>query len=157
VSTSDDNPRAPHRIASYATALGTFGTISLSVLLAGRRRDQLPERYQLVDLGIGALAVQKFSRLLAKDAVTTPVRAPFTEFEEPGAPAELNESPKHGHGQHTIGELISCPFCMAPWVSGAYVTGLMFAPRTARTWAAVFSMVGVSDGLQHVYARLQSS
>lgn len=149
-----DNPRV--RIPGYASALAVFGATAASVLLAGRRSDRLPDRYQPLDLALGALATQKFARIVAKDAVTTPVRAPFTEFEEVGAPAELNESPKDGHGRHTVGELLSCPFCLAPWISGAYVAGLIFAPRLSRAWAAVFGIVGVADDLQHVYARLQA-
>jgi hypothetical protein len=136
--------------------MGVFGTTATAVLLAARRTRRLPDRYAVPDLVLGALATQKFTRLLSKDAVTTPVRAPFTTYEEPGAPAEVNERPRtHNALQHTIGDLLSCPFCLAPWVAGAYVTALVFAPRVARTWAAVFSMVKVSDDLQFVYARLQ--
>jgi hypothetical protein len=152
----DDNPRAPARIASFATALGVFGATATGVLVAGRREGRLPDRYASLDLALGALATQKFTRLLAKDSVTTPLRAPFTRFAGEGAPAEVNERPKkHNPAQHTLGELLVCPFCLAPWVAGAYVTGLAFAPRVARAWAAVFSMVSVSDDLQYVYARLQ--
>jgi hypothetical protein len=151
-----DNPRAPGRIASFATALGVFGGTAAGVLVAGRRAGQLPDHYRPTDLVVGALATQKFTRLLAKDSVTTPLRAPFTRFEEAGAPAEVNERPKeHNAAQHTLGELLVCPFCLAPWVAGAYVTGLALAPRVARAWAAVFGIVGVADDLQHVYARLQ--
>lgn len=151
-----EGPRDPAHIAGYATALGVFGTTALGVLLAGRKTGRLSERYAVTDLAIGALALQAFTRVVAKDAVMTPVRAPFTEFEEVGAPAELNESPRPEHGKHTVGELLSCPFCLAPWFGGAYVTGLTFAPRVARAWAAVFSMVGISDDLQFVYERLQT-
>jgi hypothetical protein len=150
-----DGPRDPAHITGYATALGVFGATSLGVLLAGRKEGRLPERYATMDLVVGALATQKFARLVAKDSVMTPLRAPFTDFQEVGAPAELNETPKHEHGKHTVGELLTCPFCLAPWVAGAYVTGLAFAPRLARAWAAVFGMVGASDDLQWVYDRLQ--
>jgi hypothetical protein len=153
----DDNPRAPGRIAGFASAMGVFGTTAGAVLVAARRERRLPDRYRAADLVVGALATQKFTRLLAKDAVTTPVRAPFTTFEGPGMPAEVNERPRsHNPAQHTLGELLACPFCLAPWVAGAYVTGLVFAPRVARTWAAVFGIVKVSDDLQHLYARLQT-
>ena len=84
------------------------------------------------------------------------MRAPFTEYEGLAGPAELNESPKSGHGRHTLGELLTCPFCLAPWVATGYVSGLAFAPGVARSWAAVFALVATSDALQHVYARLQT-
>jgi uncharacterized protein DUF1360 len=137
--------------------MGVFGMTAAGVVVAGRRTGRLPDRYDPMDLVVGALATQKFTRLLAKDSVTTPVRALFTEFEEEGAPSEVNETPKqHNPAQHTLGELLVCPFCLAPWVAGAYVTGLAFAPRVARAWAAVFGIVGVADDLQHAYARLQT-
>ncbi|WP_310963409.1 DUF1360 domain-containing protein [Nocardioides terrisoli] len=151
---SDDNPHAPVRVASFAAALAVFGTTSIGVLLAARRKG-MPDHYRTQDLLLGALATQKFTRLIAKDPVTVPIRAPFTDFEGVSGPAELAESPKPGHARHTVGELLSCPFCLAPWVAGAYETGLLFAPRVARAWAAVFSIVGASDALQQAYARLQ--
>lgn len=152
-----DSPRQPTRIASYASAATVFVGTSAAVVIAGKRNGRLPDEFRPQDLVVGALATQKFARLLAKDAIATPVRAPFTEYEGLAGPAELNESPKDGgHGQHTIGELIVCPFCLAPWVAGAYVTGLAFAPRVARAWAAVFALVGASDALQNAYARLQT-
>ena len=151
-----DSPREPGRITSYGIALATFMASASGAVIAGRRTGAGPERYLPSDLVIGALATQKFTRMLAKDAVATPLRAPFTDYEGVAGPAELNESPKDAHGRHTLGELLSCPFCLAPWVAGAYVTGLAFAPRAARAWAAVFSLVSVSDTLQHAYVRLQS-
>jgi hypothetical protein len=56
--------------------------------------------------------------------------------------------------RHTVGELLTCPFCLAVWIGTAYVAGLGVAPRAARAWAAVFAVTGVSDFLQHAYARL---
>jgi hypothetical protein len=153
----NDTPREPSRIASFAAALAVFGTAAVGVVVAGKREGRLPDRYEPMDLVVGALATQKFTRLLAKDSVTTPVRAPFTRFEEAGAPAEVNEAPKkHNAAQHTLGELVLCPFCLAPWVAGAYVTGLAFTPRVARAWAALFGIVGLADDLQHAYGRLQT-
>ena len=57
--------------------------------------------------------------------------------------------------RHTIGELLTCPFCMDVWIGTAYVGALQVAPRAARTWAAVFAVTAVSDFLQHAYARLR--
>ena len=87
--------------------------------------------------------------------MASPLRAPFTEFEGPAGPAEHQEEPRGSHGvRHTVGELLSCPFCLGVWVGTAYVAGLAVAPRPTRTWAAVFGVVGLSDFLQHVYGRL---
>jgi hypothetical protein len=150
-----DNPR--DRASSYLATLAAFGTGVVGLVVGGRLSGQsLPDRYRLLDLALGGLATHKFTRLLSKDAVTTPLRMPFTEFEEPAGSAEVNEQPRSGHPEHAIGELISCPFCLAPWVSVGYVAGLALAPRWARTWAAVFSVVGASDFLQHAYAHVRA-
>ena len=150
-----DDPR--RRIPGYLTALGAYGAGTLATALAAKARGvQAPDRYRPADLALGAVAVHKFARLLSKDAVTTPIRAPFTEFEEAAGSGEVNERPVDGHLQHTIGELLTCPFCLTPWLATGYVAGLSIAPRAARSWAAVFSVVAGSDALQHVYARLRT-
>jgi hypothetical protein len=145
------------RIPGYVAALTVFGTGVVATVAAGRAQGRdLPERFGVVDLLLGAVATQKFTRILAKDAVTTPVRAPFTEFEKPLGSAEVQERPRDGHPLHTVGELLTCPFCLAPWTATAYVAALIFAPRAARAWAAVFTVVGGSDALQHLYARVRT-
>jgi hypothetical protein len=147
----------PHeRIPGYAGALATYGTTVLAAAVAMLARgDRLPGAYRTSDLVLGALATQKFTRIIAKDAVTTPLRAPFTEFEEPLGSGEVQDRAREGHA-HVVGELLTCPFCLAPWTATAYVAALAVAPRAARAWAAVFSIVGASDALQHVYARVRT-
>jgi hypothetical protein len=54
-----------------------------------------------------------------------------------------------------VGELITCPFCLAQWVATAFTAGLVFAPRATRLVAGTFSTVAISDALQNVYAFLQ--
>jgi hypothetical protein len=145
------------RIPGYLGALTAFGASVLTVTLAGRVRGaELPERFGIADLALGAVATHKFTRILAKDAVTTPIRAPFTEFEKPLGSGEVQDRPKVGHPAHALGELITCPFCLAPWTATAYVAALALAPRAARAWAAVFAVVGGADALQHAYARVRT-
>jgi hypothetical protein len=151
----DDNPR--RRLAGYAAALASFGgTVVGSALLGGMSGKELPDHYGWSDLTLGAVATHKFARVVTKDAVMSPLRAPFTHYQEPAGSGEVNETAKHEHPEHTIGELLTCPFCMAPWIATAYVAGLAVAPRWARAWAATFALVGTSDALQHVYARLRT-
>ena len=151
-----DNPRHDSRALGYLSAMGVLGSSFLGAAGLHRLRgSQLPDAYGSHDLLLGALATHKFTRLLAKDSVTTPLRAPFTTYEGAAGSAEVNESPKDGH-LHTVGELLTCPFCLAPWVSSAYVLTLGLSPRVARAWAAVFSIVAASDFLQHGYARVRT-
>lgn len=143
-------------LRGFRTSLGVYGSVIAGLTLAvrGSGRD-LPERYSLADLMIGGIAVHKFSRLLARGSVTSPLRAPFTEFVEAAGAAEHDERPRGEHGvRHTVGELLTCPFCLGVWVGTSYVAGLALAPRHARAWAAVFGVVGVSDFLQHTYGRI---
>ena len=143
-------------LGGFAAGLGTYAAsvagLTLVLRVSGR---SVPERYAIQDLLLGGMAVHKFSRVLAKGSVTSPLRAPFTEFEGPAGPAEHQEQPRGTHGvRHTVGELLTCPFCLGVWVATAYVAGLAAAPRPTRTWAAVFAIVGMSDFLQHAYAGL---
>ena len=141
--------------ASLTTYAASVGVLAAVLRATGRT---LPEHYPVVDVVLGGVAVHKFSRLLAKGSVTSPLRAPFTTFEGPGGPAEHQEAPRAAEGaRRTIGELLSCPFCLGVWIGTAYVAGLAVAPRPTRTWAALFAVVGLSDFLQHVYDRLKSA
>ena len=145
------------RIPGYLGAMTAYGASILTTAAVARSRGKdLPLGYSAADLALGALATHKFTRILAKDAVTTPIRAPFTEFEEPLGSGEVADRPKGDHPTHTVGELLTCPFCLAPWTATAYVAALALAPRAARAWAAVFAIVGGADALQHVYARLRT-
>jgi hypothetical protein len=151
------DPEGQVDLEGFAGSLGAYGA-GLAGLLGALRATghELPEQYALSDLAIGGLATHKLSRLLAKGSVTAPVRAPFTEFEGVAGSAEHHESPRGESGlRHTVGELLTCPFCLAVWISTAYVAGLVTAPRLTRTAAAVLSVVATSDALQHVYGRLR--
>jgi hypothetical protein len=145
------------QIRGYLGAMTAFGASVLVTALAGRARGkELPDRFDLADLALGAVATHKFTRILTKDAVTTPLRAPFTEFDKPLGSGEVQDRPKDGQVRHAVGELLTCPFCLAPWTATAYVAALTLAPRAARAWAAVFAVVGGSDALQHAYARVRT-
>jgi hypothetical protein len=143
-------------LPGYAGSLTAFALAVAAASAAGRATGRgLPERYDLADIALGAVATHKFTRLLSKGSVTAPLRAPFTEFEEPAGSAELNENARGGRLRHTVGELVTCPFCLGQWVGTGYVAGLAMAPRHARAWAAVFAVTGISDTLHQVYARLR--
>ena len=151
------DPEGEVDLAGFAGSLSAFAvTATTAALVARGRAGELPERFGLTDILLGGMATHKFSRLLAKGAVTSPLRAWFTTFEEATGASEHQESARGEHGvRHTIGELITCPFCMGQWVGVGYVAGLVAAPRPTRAWAAVFAVTALSDILQHAYERLQ--
>ena len=146
-------------LRGFSGSLAAYA-VSVSILLAAAasRGRRLPERYAVADVVLGGLAVHKFTRIVSKSSVVSPVRAPFTEFEEAAGSGEHVESPRGHHGvRHAVGELITCPFCLGVWVSTAYVATLTLADRPARAWAALFAVNAVSDALQHGYERLRES
>jgi uncharacterized protein DUF1360 len=144
-------------ISGYLSAMGVYGAGVATLVAVARRRDvRLPEDISPWDVALFGVATHKLSRTLAKDAVTSPLRAPFTAFEGRQAPAELAEEPrKESAAQHAVGELITCPFCLAQWVATGFVAGSVFAPRATKLAAGTFASVAVSDFLQFVYAKLQ--
>ncbi|WP_159941688.1 MULTISPECIES: DUF1360 domain-containing protein [unclassified Nocardiopsis] len=141
-----------------AMASGYLALVGAGLLAArASRRDGASANVGPWDLALMALTTHKLSRTLAKDAVTSPLRALFTRYQGVSAPAELAEEVRGRGGRRAIGELITCPFCTAQWVATAYAFGLVFAPRVTRGAGAVFSSVAVSDWLQLAYVRLQKA
>jgi hypothetical protein len=140
-------------LGGYLGVLGAYGTAAAVVAgLARLTGRSLPAKMSFGEVALLGVATHKLSRLLAKDAVTSPLRAPFTRFEGAAGEAELNESPR-GHGvQHSLGELLTCPFCLAVWISSGLVTGLVFAPRATRLVMEMAGAVAASDFLQLAYA-----
>jgi hypothetical protein len=121
--------------------------------LIGARRAgrELPERIDGRDLVLTGVATHKLSRLIAKDRITAFARAPFTEFQEPGGPAEVEERPRGDGVRRTVGELLVCPYCLGMWISGGFNLGLVVAPRTTRFAASVLTGLTISDFLQIAY------
>jgi hypothetical protein len=99
-----------------------------------------------------ALATHRVSRTLARDTVTSFVRAPFTRFVERAKFNEVNEEPVGRGMRRSIGELISCPSCTAQWVAAAFTAGLLLAPRATRAAAAMSSIYALADFLHVAYA-----
>jgi hypothetical protein len=139
-------------LLAYAATVGVFNALFAAALLVAKRRErELPERVNAADLVTVGVASHKLSRLIAKDKVTSPLRAPFTEFEAEGGPGELEERSRGSGARKAIGELLICPYCLGLWVVAAFAVGLLFAPRLTRFLAAVFSALTISDFLQIAY------
>jgi hypothetical protein len=116
---------------------------------------QPPSSLSPWDVAQITVATHRISRTLAKDPVTSWMRAPFTRYDGVSGAAELKEEVR-GHGlRHSVGELISCPMCLAQWVATALCGGMVFAPRGTRLVNATFTAVAGADFLQYLYAALQ--
>lgn len=143
----------------HAALVGAYGAAVAGLSLLVKRRGRgLPERIPASDLALLSVATHKLSRLLTKDTVTAPFRAPFTRFKGPGAAGEVNEEPREEPpAKHAVGELVTCPFCMAQWVGTGFLFGYLLAPRATRAAASLFTMVAASDALQYAYTALGES
>ncbi|MFE5488945.1 DUF1360 domain-containing protein [Streptomyces virginiae] len=95
-----------------------------------------------------ATATFRASRLITKATVTRPARAPFTRVDGAGAPAELNETPREEFSRKTVGELISCPFCLSVWVVTTFTGARAIWPEGTRAAAAALTALALSDALQ---------
>jgi uncharacterized protein DUF1360 len=145
-------------LGGYLALVTVYGSGTLAAAVAakllGRRAPNGIAPWDLVQL---AVATHKLSRTIAKDPVTSPLRAPFTRYEGVSAPSELGEQVR-GHGlQHSAGELLTCPMCLSQWVATAFCAGLVLAPVPTRLALATFTAVAGSDFLQHLYVKAQQA
>ena len=145
-------------VGSFLAIMGVYlaGVGGLSILLR-RRGHVLPERMSIADLALLTVATHKLSRLLAKDPVTSPLRAPFTHFAGTSGPAELQEKVRGSGFRKAAGALVTCPFCQAVWVATGFGFSLLVAPRATRYAASILTAVTGADMLHLAYAALEQS
>jgi hypothetical protein len=135
-------------LAAYATAFGAiFG------VLCSRR--QLPERVDLRDAVLFGVATHKIGRIITKDWVTSPLRAPFTQYQKSTGGGEVEERSRGEGVRRATGDLLTCPWCIAPWVAASLYAVYTVSPAAARMIAAASTSVAVSDFLQHLYSGLK--
>jgi hypothetical protein len=142
---------------SYAVLAGAFNVIfALFLLLAKSSGRPIPERIKLGDIILFGVATHKLSWLLAKEAVTSPLRAPFTELEEVESPTSVQEKPRGTGFQRSVGELVTCHFCVGQWVAAFFAYGLVLFPAATRLVGAIFAMLALSDHLHQTYKALMN-
>src|SRR6266542_928206 len=138
-----------------ATLLG-FYLASVAVLTGiAAQHDRLPRKFSLLDLALLGIATHKLSRIVAKDRITSMLRAPFVNYIRSAGAGEVEEEPRGRGFQRGIGTLISCPYCMAPWCATALAFGLVFAPRVMRFFAGILVSVVASDFLHRAYLKMK--
>ena len=150
----DDRP-----LSGYVAVLGIYSSVVvMTALIAAVTGRRLPERWRIQDLITVTLGSHKLSRTLTKDAVTSPIRAPFVRYAGTAGPAEVHEETRNtSQLRHSLGELLTCPFCLDMWVATAFVIGLIFAPRLTRLIAGTFTALAGADFLQLAYAMAQQA
>src|SRR3954454_11571944 len=148
----------PRPLGGDLGAMGVYvGLVSAAAAAVRASGRELPARIPLGDATLMTVATFRLARRIAKDPVTSPIRAPFTRFEGPSGHAEVAEEVReHGGVKHAIGELLTCPFCLAQWVATGFVLGYATAPRATRLAALTMTMVAGSDVLQFAYDAIQN-
>jgi hypothetical protein len=144
-------------LGGYLTVMAVFAALLAGAAgLAGAQRRTLPSTMTPWDVALLAAGTHKLSRTLSKDAVTSPLRAPFTRYAGTGGPAEVMEDVRGGSGlRHAVGELVTCPFCLDMWIATGFALGLVFAPRLTRLIAGTCGALAGADLLQLAYSLLQ--
>ena len=100
------------------------------------------------------MATHKLSLIGSQDAITSPLRAPFTELREKESSKKLDEKPRGEGLRKAVGERLTCKFCLSVWVASLFTYGLVLAPRVTRLVAALFSVVTISDYVHQAYKAL---
>jgi hypothetical protein len=150
---------ADRPLEGYLVVMAVFAALvagGAGIAAASRRR--LPDGIAPWDLLLITAGTHKISRTLSKDAVTSPLRVPFTRYASTGGPAEVMEDARTASGvRHALGELVTCPFCLDVWIATGFAFGYVFAPRVTRLVAATFTALTGADFLHLLYAKGQQA
>jgi hypothetical protein len=138
-------------LGSYAAASALFNAAFAGALAAAARTGRLPERVDAGDVLMIGVASHKLSRVVTKDKIMAFARAPFTAYQAPGGPGEVEEHPRGRGPRRVIGELLVCPYCLSVWTSAGLHLGLIYAPRGTRVVASTFSALALADFLHIAY------
>ena len=142
-------------LGSFLAIMAAYGGTVVGLSAAVRRRGGLPDRLALSDLALLSVGTHKLSRLLTKDVVTSPLRAPFTEFVQATQAGELQEKVRGTGPRRAIGALVTCPFCVGLWAATGFGFGLVLAPRATRLAASILTVLTAADALQFAYGAVE--
>jgi hypothetical protein len=146
-------------LGGYVLVMAVFAAlVAGGAGLAAASGRRLPDGIGPWDLLLITAGTHKLSRTLSKNAVTSPLRAPFTRYARTGGPAEVMEEARTASGiRHAIGELVTCPFCLDMWIATGFAFGYVFAPRITRLVAGTFTALAGADFLHLLYAKGQQA
>ena len=150
---SSDQP-----LRGYVTLIGVYVAAGAVAVWASGRGKAADRSISTGDLVRITIAAHRLSRTLTKETIASPLRAPFTRLNGSGIASELNEQVRpSGHDRpvaHAVGELLTCPFCMAQWAATALVTAHLLVPRQARLVTAILDAAAGADALHYGYVAL---
>lgn len=148
----EHDPKHELPLVGYASLVTLFGVTLGATLFAAKSRRM---RFAASDVLLFGVGTFQLARIVARDRVLSPFRAPFTTFEKLAGAGEVEETARGTGLRRAIGELLTCPYCLAPWVASGLSIAALVGPRKARWLASIFAIVAVSDVSQQGYAALR--
>ncbi|MBA2271623.1 MAG: DUF1360 domain-containing protein [Chthoniobacterales bacterium] len=140
-------------LGGYAVLAALFTLALGSVVASAETADEELPELSWSDLLLLGVATHKLSRIVTKDLVTSPFRAPFVKFKKSAGAGEVEDEARGEGIQEAVGDLITCPYCIAPWLASALVFGFQRAPRTTRVLSGIFCITAASDFLNQLYVK----
>ncbi len=124
--------------------IGLFvGSMATYAVGAARRHEQLDVKpFDLLLLGLASF---RTGRMLAYERVAAPLRAAVTETRPDASGYGETVVAKGTGAREAVGELFSCPICVATWASAGMVYGLHFAPVPTRLLMTTLGATGVAE------------
>jgi len=145
----------PRPLEGYAALLISYGALTGVLGFGLRRKGFRIKGLGPMDLVLYGLATEHLSRVITKDSITSLLRAPFTRFKEAAGEGEVNEEVVGEGMGHALGELLTCPFCVAQWVATGLVAGSVMAPALTTAVISVSAAARASDYLNLLYGLLR--
>jgi hypothetical protein len=131
--------------------MGVFAGALAAAGAASRLLGRDPQCQSSLDLVVLSAASFKAARTLARDEVTSFLRAPFVE----GEAHEGDEEPLETGDMHqAIGELITCSRCVGTWTAAGLATIQVLSPRFGRLLTWSLGAAGINDFLQAAFSGL---
>ncbi|MDQ3733381.1 MAG: DUF1360 domain-containing protein [Actinomycetota bacterium] len=148
---------ADRPLGGYVLVMATFAAVVAAAAgLAVATKRRLPAGPGAWEVLLLAAGTHKLSRMMSKNSVTAPLRAPFTRYVDNGGPAEVIEEVRATNGwRHAVGELVSCPFCLDVWIATGFTIGHVFAPRATKLVLGALTALTGAEFLHLLYAKAQ--
>jgi Protein of unknown function (DUF1360) len=135
--------------AGYAGIMSTFAGGLVAAGALAKHRDA--REHTPLDLAVASFATFKAARTIARDEVTSFIRAPFVAGEAHEGKEDLIET---GDLYQAIGELVTCSRCIGTWCAAGLASPQILAPRFGRLLAWSLAAAGTNDWLQGGFATL---
>jgi hypothetical protein len=137
-------------LGSYTTLMAAFSAVFGGGIVLANATGRLPRRPSLIDIALAGVAGHKVARLIAKDKVASPLRAPFVAT-VPDEEGDLVDEAAGTGMRRAVGQLVTCPSCVGQWACAAFVLGTVWSPRPTRAVASVFAADAISDFLHAAF------